>query len=199
MAVESLAEQTFDRPRQRGIRPQGLAVMAVLVALGLGFGAGFYRYEQPRVVARVESELAGAPTRPEGRVQHWVFFGAPQIHHAVHQARISARQPWFVAYTVRDPAGGAPAVWGFPVAELEPEDIVADGMRVEVRLPRPRLLARERLGGALASYVPAFGPKVEVDPDEQIVACVERQLADLAAALAKDIPGATIDVVVRAE
>ncbi len=176
----------------------GLAAMAALVAVGLGVGAGFYRYKQPQVKAQVERELADAPTRPEGRVQQWVFFGAPQIHHAVQQARMSAQQPWFVAYTVRQ-GEAPPEVWGFPAAELQPDDIVADGMRVEVRLPRARLLARAALRGGNAAYVPAYGPEAAVDPNAQIVDRIERLLAELEAALAKDIAGASIDVVVRAE
>lgn len=179
--------------RRGEVRLNGLVVIGSLVAVGLLGTAGLYRYLQPKAVAETERQLAQAPTTSEGRVALWVQYLAPGVDNLLVLNRISAEQPWFVTHTVRTEP---PEVWGIAVDEMGRDFCRAEGLRVLVELPEPRLLAREPLVGDYAAAVPAFDPGQPVDAAQRLRGMVERLLARPATTLAKEIPGAELVVVV---
>ncbi len=179
-------------------RAPGIVAIALIVAAGLGAGAGVYRFEQPRVQAEVARRLADAPRTPEGRLRAWLEFGAPSIHQRLVTARVSWSQPWLVTHTVRSEVESEPpSVYGLDLTGIGVDVSELEGMRVVVRLPLPGRLGKTFLAGRNAFGVPSYTAESEApDTAVALAAKVEWLLADLETALRKDIEGASIEVVV---
>ena len=126
------------------LRVNGLLLMAVLVGMGFGAGALYYSYKEPRVREALDAELRAAPTTDEGRVEKWMEFFEPQVHHNLSEfARASEDQPWIVTHAVDAGDGGEPLVYGLDVSHLPKEGLLArEGLAVVLTLDPVRLLGR---------------------------------------------------------
>ena len=95
----------------------GLAVLAAIVFVGLVSGAGFYRWKRAESDALLASELADAPHSREERLDLWLRYNGPQIHHRLAVVgRFTSEMPWLVTHAVVAPEGGAPEIWGVDCA-----------------------------------------------------------------------------------
>jgi len=184
-----------------GLRPNGLAVLAGIVLLGLGAGAGYYHYKSPKLAAELEHTLAGAPSTPRGKLELWHRYGAPNIHHRLTDvARFSAEMPWLITHAVASPAGADPELWGIDCTALSRELSHLEGLTVVVELPRPRLLGRGKLVGDQADCVPVYGSAALVpDARARLEDLARFFLEDMPRALAQDIEGATLEIRVAPE
>ena len=178
------------------MRPNGLLVLLGIVALGFGAGAGYYSYKQPQVEARLQEELAAAPSTPEGRLDVWMEqIAAPQSHHRLSVvARISEELPWLVTHTLAAD-GGPSRVFGLDVSAL-PRDLVRrEGMTLILELPPPVELGRVELGGDSAAHIPHYERPEDVpDPEAALQGLAEWFLQKLMKAVEKDIEGASFVV-----
>jgi hypothetical protein len=197
MNVRKSAGAAESRSGAAGTR--GLAVLALLVVVGLGSGAGFYRYQRARQAERFQRELAAAPNTPEERLDLWLRLAGPQIHHRLAVVgRFTSVEPWLVTHAVAR-AGEAPELFGVVCAELEPTLARRTGLEVLVSLPAPRALGRVVLEGERAQRVPIFAPEVVVDAAERLAELAMYLLEEMPAALARDIPGAVIVIEVAGQ
>jgi hypothetical protein len=186
-------------------RARGLLVMAVLVATGVGVTAGYLQLEAPEVgeiIANRKREIALAPKTPEGRLEQWLVFGAPQIHHRMQMMRFSAEQPWLVTHAVRLDGEDAErlAIYGIDLSELPREIAGIGGLDVHVKLPLPRRLGTGPLRGDNAVSVPV-APRDGLAPDsvERARFLVRFALDGLSQALERDIPGAKLTIEIGPE
>lgn len=168
--------------------------MGLLVASGFGIGALYYSYKEPRVRAQIQRELDAAPTTEEGRLDHWILFGAAQVHHRLSVvARISEDQPWLVTHAVTPDGDGPPEVYGIDVSDLPRDLVQREGMAAVLSLPAPTLLGRAELQGDNARHVPRYASGTEVpDPVARLEDLVDWFLKDLAKALKGDIETASL-------
>ena len=51
------------------MRVNGFAVLVGIVGLGLGSGAAYYHYKQPKLAAELEKQIAAVPETPEGQLE----------------------------------------------------------------------------------------------------------------------------------
>jgi len=183
-------------PRAGYVRVSGTLAMVVLVVSGMGAGAIYYSWKEPRVRAAYQKDIASAPTTQEGRVDKWLEHGTPQVHHNLSTfARVSAEHPWIVTHTVEAEDGGAPFVHGVDVQDLSHDLLRREGLTVVLQLDAPRMLGRARLGGDSAEHIPHYRAEVPQDvADARLREIVEFLLADLVKALEKDIEGASLEV-----
>jgi hypothetical protein len=144
----------------------------------------------------MQAELDAAPTTTEGRLEHWLAHGTPQVHHNLSVfARVSAELPWIVTHTVAADDGGAPYVHGIDVRALPRDLLTREGATVVLRLDRPRLLGRADLGGDSTAHIPHYKNDLPQDAaDARLREVVEYLLADLIHALEKDIEGARFEL-----
>ena len=186
-----------EEPRSARMRPwRGPALLALVVVLGILPGAGYLQWRAPRVRADIQRRLAAAPVEPEGRLEHWLEFGDPQIQTRLTPLRLSSKEPWLVTHVV-EPEGSEPEIWGLLLEGPRPARLERVGMRVEVHFPAPRLLAHGRLTGDHARQVPRFASRAAAgDPVRRARELVEWFLAKTIEALAGDIPGAELAIVV---
>ena len=177
-------------------RPSGILVLLAIIALGLGTGAGYYAWKRPKLEREREALLAAAPTGLDERLEQWLVFGGPQIHHRLSRfARFSAECPWLVTHSVAAADGGPPTVWGIDCEKLPQDMARREGATVVVELPAPVPLGRVVLDPAQAGFVPSY-------PDAQSVPDPEARLEDLATfflerlpqALEHEIPGARLEI-----
>ncbi len=182
--------------RRRPGRPRGLLVLFCIVLVGLATGAGYYAAERPRLERRRAAILAAAPTTLEGRLDQWLVYGAPQIHHRLARfARFSDACPWIVTHRVAAPDGGVPVVWGVDCASLPQELARREGAAIVVELPAPVALARAELDAFQARTVPTYPPGAAVpDPAARLADLATYFLERLPAALEREIPGARLEV-----
>jgi len=203
--AEAPAEDVGMHPRRRRLpgphrtrgelRVSGLVVLVGIVAIGLGSGAAYYHYKQPRLAAALAAELAAAPTTAEGRVQQWELSMAPNVHHRITRVgRFSAERPWLVTHAVRGPSGGL-VFHGLDLERLPERLTRPEGMAVVVDLPAPVALGPGELDPESARFVPVLD--ADLPPSEaaarlrgQVVWLLDR----LPEALAHDIEGARIEV-----
>ncbi|MCZ6597841.1 MAG: hypothetical protein O7B99_09405 [Planctomycetota bacterium] len=184
-------------------RMNGILAMALLVALGLGFGSGYFRFRHLEIMAEYERQLQAieaAPDTPEGQLAQWQLLAQPQVHHHLSiVARVSAEQPWLVTHTL-GAEGETPEVWGLDVSRLSREPLRRDGMTVILELPAPRLIEHARLVGMNAQVVPHYTRPEDVpDPSARLEYLVDWFLEDLVGALERDIEGARLEVRVSTE
>ncbi len=176
-------------------RWNGLLVLGFVVFLGLGSGAFYYHYKQPRIAAELEAELASAPTTDEGRVQQWERSMAPNIHHRIAKiARFSHEVPWLVTHAVRA-ADGTLVFWGLDPATLTQDLSHPEGMAVVIDLPAPVPLGPGTLDAESARFILVVDAELPAESAalrlaEHVVWVLER----LPQALARDIEGAFLEV-----
>jgi hypothetical protein len=186
----------------RGPRVRGLLVLSALVAVGLCVSVGYFFWSLTakasaarRIIDARKREIAEAPKTTEGRVAHWLVFGAPPIHHRLETMRFSAAQPWLVTHAVRAEGGepGAVDIYGIDLTNLPLTIARVEGTTVRVELPLPRRLGTGALAGDNAAAVPIF-PRADLAPDpvQRARFLVDFALGDLARALERDIPGAKL-------
>jgi hypothetical protein len=196
-------------PAKPEFRARGLLVMLALVLVGLSVSAGYFFWSLTskasatwKIIDARKREIAEAPTTPEGRLAHWLVFGAPQIHHSLEMMRFSAAQPWLVTHAVR--AGGAEEgnveIYGIDLSGLPVTIARVEGSTVHVKLPMPRRLAVGPLTGDNAVSVPvAARADLAPDPVERAKFLVHYALDRLFDALERDIPGAKIAIEIGPE
>ena len=182
------------------LRLNGIAVLGALVLIGFSAGAAYYSYKEPRARAALKAELDTYPTTAEGRVQTWMEFYEPQVHHRLSVfARASLEQPWIVTHTVAAGDGGAPLVFGLDVGGLPKQGLLErEGLTLVLWLDPVRLLGRAVLEGDSTSHVPhcaANLPQAEADARLRMLA--EWFLKDLVRELPNDIEGARFEVRTR--
>jgi len=181
-------------PRARRGAVRGLSVLLVLVVVGLGSGAGFYRWQRARQAERFQRELEAVPQGFEERLDLWLRLAGPQLHHRLAVVgRFTPEEPWLVTHA-RAQAGEVPELFGVPCSELAPTFARREGRVVVVELPAPRALGRAALTGERAQRVPLFAPEVEVDAAERLRTLALHLFDDIPAALARDLPGASLEV-----
>ncbi len=177
-------------------RARGVVVLLGIVLLGLLSGAAYYHYQRPKLAAERERLLASAPTTPEGRLELWHRFGAPSIHRRLCQvARFSSELPWLVTHAVAAGPAGEAELWGIDCSRLGSVVSRVEGLAVVIELPAPAALGRAPLTAEQAHRVPVYGSAEEApDPAGRLRGLVLFFLEDMPEALARDIPGATIEI-----
>lgn len=173
---------------------RGLSMLALLVVVGLGSGAGFYRWQRARQAEAFQRELEAVPKGLEERLDLWLRLAGPQLHHRLAVVgRFTPEEPWLVTHAVARP-GELPELHGVPCAELAPSFAHREGLAIVIELPAPRALGRVALQGERAQRVPSFAPEVEVDAAERLRTLALHLLEDMPAALARDLPGASLEL-----
>ena len=184
--------------RPRSWRLNGLVLVVLLVAGGMGITSAYYHWRAPGIVARMKAERAGLPDGGEPRLERWVEFGRTLIHKRLVQLRYSAGRPWLIAHVVEPVEGGGevePEIWGVDFTDLPPEVTGREGMVVVVSLPPAKLLGRGRIGGDKALHVPSYAEGAEIpDPAARAAWIVAWSLEKLIEALEGDIEGASLEV-----
>jgi hypothetical protein len=185
-------------PGRESLRVPGLPILAGIVLLGLGSGAAYYQYLRPRAAAELERELSQVPGTPGARLELWLHYNGPNIHHRLAEvARFSAERPWIVTHALE--VEGQAELWGIDCSLLPRELARAEGLTVVVDLPRPAPLVRTDLAGEEARLVPLFSSESEVpDPAGRVADLALFFLEGLPRALERDIPGARLEVRVAA-
>jgi hypothetical protein len=187
---------------ERGPRASGLLVMLVLVVSGVGVTAGYLQWKAPEVgeiIAGRKREIAAAPRTPEGRLETWLVYGAPQIHHRLEMMRFSAEQPWLVTHAVGEDREHL-EIHGIDLERMPREIGRIEGSTVHLRLPRPRRLGTGPLRGDNAASVPvAARDEVAPDAEARAMFLVRFALDGLSQALERDIPGAKLTIEIGLE
>ena len=78
----------------------GLLLVVVLVAGGMGIGSIYYRWKAPDLIRDLRAQQAAVPSEGEPRLERWMDFGAPMIHGRLTYLRLSKQQPWLVSHVV---------------------------------------------------------------------------------------------------
>jgi hypothetical protein len=182
-------------PRARERAP-GLLVFVGIVLLGLASGAALYRWQEPRAAAAVRAELAKAPTTVEGRIDLWLTYCTPMIHHALSDnARFSAELPWLIGYAIARGEGETPELWGIDASALPRDLAVREGRTVVVRLPGVTLLGHGALTGDNARSVPVYPAGTRVaDPRARVIELARHFLGRLPESLEDEIEGARFEI-----
>lgn len=188
------------RPR-RGVN--GLLLLLLLVAAGMGITGVYYRWKAAEILAQRKAELASAPTETEPRLERWLEFGRTYIHQRMVQLRVSAAAPWLVTHARQSGEEGTPPeLWGVDLTGLSPEWSRREGALVVVTLPEAGPLGRAWIPQDKADFVPRLAPTAPTPPQE-VIADRARQIAEhalgpLIEALREDIPEARLVVRVGA-
>jgi len=172
----------------------GLLVMAAIVAMGIGSGAAYFHWKEPKLQHELQAKLDAAPKTPEGRLQAWHAWGEPNIHHRLSVVgRFSEERPWLVTHAL-DVGDDQVELWGIDCTEIPHGVSTIEGMRVIVTLPAPHALGRMSREGEFTSYVPVYASEADVpDPKARLAKVARHLLEGMPDALAKDIEGATIE------
>ncbi len=184
-------------------RAPGLLILLGVVVIGLLSGAIPFRIKAPEVRDGIIAELAEKErevTTPEARLEAWLKFGVPQIHNRLRMLAFSPSMPFLISHGVREP-GGLVELWG--VDFLRPDSIQVtdtrdeEGLVIEVHVPAPHNLGSGRLEGDNAERVPLYDSLEEVpDPQERVEELIEWFLGGMQKAVARDIPGVRMEVLV---
>lgn len=195
MDASSPTDSRAGVPRERPRAP-GFPVFVGIVLLGLASGAALYRWQQPRAAAAMRAELAKAPTTVEGRIDLWLTYCTPMIHHALSDnARFSAELPWLIAYAIARAEGETPELWGIDASALPRDLAVREGRTVVVRLPDVTLLGHAALRGDNARSVPVHPVGTRVaDPRARLVDLARHFLGRLPESLEDEIEGARFEI-----
>lgn len=173
----------------------GLYVVLGIVVLGLASGAGYFQYKAPRLKRDLHASLEAAPKSLEGRLEAWLRYGAPNIHHRLAIfGRFSEEYPWLITHAVGGSEGEALA-FGIDCTTLPLDLCDVEGDTLVVHVPAPRRLGRVPLGPQERIYIPVYASESEVpDPRERLRALALHLLDKLPEALEKDIAGAHLEV-----
>src|SRR5688500_18493331 len=139
----------------QGRRMNGLVLMGVLVAAGMGITSVYYNWKAPAIVAERRAALASMSTEPEPMLDLWLEYGAPAIHARLQQMRIGPAHPWLVTHAQEaSVASEPPRLWGIDLAAVDPAWVHREGLAVVIELPAPRELGRawlpaDKEGGVL--------------------------------------------------
>lgn len=178
------------------LRANGLALVVLLVAAGMGAGSVLYRWKAPAEIARLRAEKDALPAAGPERLERWTEFGQALVHQRLVSLRLSAAQPWIVTHTV-GAARNAPdqEVWGVDLAQVRPDATRRDGMQIVVSLPAAKLLGHGPIGGDKAMNVPHLATSAQAgDADARARSIVESALDPLAKGLEGDVEGARLVV-----
>lgn len=178
-------------------RPNGLMVFVILILLGLGGGAGFFRYKSAQVAEEMRESSREFPTTAEGRLKAWMEIGASQIHRRLEIARYSEQQPWLVIHVLND-GNGPPRVFGVDLSDLDTDLCRIEGMDVVLQLPVATILTTEALTGARVDRIPVLSVAPE-DPQQLALDKLAWLVGGLGSALQRDIEGARLRVCLGAE
>ncbi len=187
-----------------GRRVNGLVLMVVLVAAGMGITSIYYHWKAPAIVAERRAALASMSTDPEPMLDLWLEYGAPAIHARLEQMRIGAAHPWLVTHAQESTTPGEPPrLWGIDFTALAPAWVRREALAVVVELPAPRELGRawlpaDKQAGVLRLSAELDEPPVGA-PAARAIEVALWSLERLDKAVRKDIPGATIEVRVAEE
>jgi hypothetical protein len=178
---------------KRGI--PGLLVLVGIVGIGLGSGAVYFHYKEPRLKAELQAQLDAAPKTPEGRLAAWHVFGAPQIHRRITVVgRFSEKQPWLVTHAIDDGTDNL-ELWGVDCTLLPQPLSRIEGMNVVVSLPAPVALGTFSKEDGFAKHISAFAPgHVDLDVTARLQQLALYFLEGIPGALEKDIEGATLEI-----
>lgn len=175
----------------------GLLLLLLLVAGGMGITGVYYRWKAAEILAERKAELASAPTETEPRLERWLEFGRTYIHQRMVQLRVSAAAPWLVTHSRQSGEPGTPPeLWGVDLTGLAPEWARREGSRVVVELPPAGSLGRAWIPEDKADFVPRLAPTAP-SPGQEVVAERAREIAEhalrpLIDALREDIPEAQL-------
>lgn len=180
-------------------RVNGLALMVVLVAAGMGITSVYYNWKAPAIVAERKAALAAMSTDPDPMLALWLEYGAPAIHARLQQMRIEAAHPWLVTHAQESAsAGEPPRLWGVDLLGLDPSWVRREGLAVLVELPAPRELGRAWLPADKEAGVVRLESGLEAPPAGASAARAREvalwSLERLVEGVRKDIPGASLDV-----
>ena len=185
-------------------RANGLFVCAGLVVLGLASGAGLFYWQAAKLNPPFEWEETNPQAAPADRLRFWFAkYGAPQLHHALLQGRMSAQQPWLPTHVVQPPAVAgtpyAPELWGIDLTGVGPEMASVGELSIDVRLPAPRALARtQEIPGEIARRIPIYAPGV-VAPAAYLARERARAfLSPVLTALERKLPGVELRIHIAA-
>jgi hypothetical protein len=183
-------------PGERRVR--GFPVLVGIVVLGLASGVGWFQAKRPAIAAaraRFREELAAAPQDLEGRLDLWMRFGEPQIHHRLTKfARFSPEHPWMVTHAVRSSDGGDPTLWGVDCEALGPGLVRREGTVIVVAVPAPVPLGRVPLTPRMGEHIPVAEPGETFDGAERLRTLVLYLLDRIPQALEREIAGARLEV-----
>lgn len=188
----------------QGRRINGLALVVVLVASGMGITSIYYHWKAPAIVAERRAALAAMSTDPEPMLDLWLEYGAPAIHARLQQMRIGPAQPWLVTHALESAGPGEPPLlWGIDLSGLDPTWVRRESLAVVLELPAPRELGRawlpaDKEGGVLRLPAGLESPPAGAAA-ARAIEVARWSLERLDRAVRKDIPGASIDVRVARE
>lgn len=193
--AEVFSEASLPRVR----RVNGLVLMVVLVAAGMGITSIYYHWKAPAIVAERRAALASMSTAPEPMLDLWLEYGAPAIHARLQQMRIDAAHPWLVTHAREsDSADEPPRLWGIDLSDLDPTWVRREALTVVLSLPAPRALGSAWLPADKQDGVQRLAQGVQEPPAGASAAraldVARWSLERLDKAVRKDIPGATIEV-----
>lgn len=178
-------------------RMRGLPLLALIVLAGLVPTSVYFHWKVPGVIEEFRASIATEKQRtPEQRLALWFQWNQPQIHNRLRQLRLSAEQPWFVAYGIGPAAESAPVdVVGIDFSDFPVEAVQLDGMQVRVVLEAPRSLGVHALVGSQAVNVPHY-PQAALapHPTERVISVIDyamRHPDDFLEAFVEDNPGAS--------
>jgi hypothetical protein len=177
-------------------RVSGILILVILIVAGMGAGSVVYQLKAPGIVRDMNAARGSVPSDPEERVVKWLEFGRGLAHKRLVQLRLSSARPWLVTHVIEvsdDPA--THEIWGLDLTDLPVEVTQAEGMRVVVSLPGPKLLGHGAISGDKSLHVPRHRPGETVaEPGARAEWMAEWALERLTEALEKDIEGATLEV-----
>jgi hypothetical protein len=183
------------------IRPRGILVLGILLLLGLGASAGFFRWAAKDVSEGIIGELSARPSVPAEQLDLWLLYGEPQIQNRLTLLRYSSGLPALLTHVAEPEVPGQPArVYGIDLRSQRPARVSRAGLTVEVRVGAPQHLADGPLTGEGADRVPRAAAGLGADAGRPFAqGVIEWALAPLIGALPGDIAGAQLAVFVEDE
>jgi len=178
------------------LRLNGIVLLGVLVAFGLGATSVLYRWRASHLIDNAAAARGSLPRTPEGRLDRWLDYGRVFVDQRIVQLRFSSDRPWIVTHTVGDVRGSVEQeIWGVDLSSFSTEATRREGLNAVISLPAARLLAHGAIAGDNALNVPHYAPADAIpDPNERARAIVEWAVERLAHGLERDIEGATLAV-----
>ncbi len=177
----------------------GLLLLALLVAAGLGVTSVLFRWKERGLIAQRRADLAAAPREGEPRLERWTELNRPYLVGRLQQLRVSAQLPYLVTHELLTGVQDAPPeLLGVDLTQLSPEWVERESLRVVVSLPAARRLGRAWIGADKSLFVPkvrAGEPQPDLaSADARARSVAEHALKPWIEALPRDVPGAVLSV-----